>query len=38
MLIQDDKIAAIKNYKLALSQNITPNKAKLIESKLSTIR
>ena len=38
MLIQDDKVAAIKNYKLALSQSITPNKAKLIESKLSTIR
>ena len=38
MLIQNDKIAAIKNYELALSQNVTPNKAKLIESKLSTIR
>ena len=38
MLKQNDKIAAIKNYELALSQNVTPNKAKLIESKLSTIR
>tara|TARA_B100000614_G_scaffold257841_1_gene278814 strand:- start:431 stop:1042 length:612 start_codon:yes stop_codon:yes gene_type:complete len=38
MLIQNDKTAAIRNYELALSQNITPNKAKLIESKLSTIR
>ena len=38
MLLQNDKLAAIKNYELALSQDITPNKAKLIESKLSTIR
>ena len=38
MLIQNDKIAAIKNYELALSHNVTPNKARLIESKLSTIR
>ena len=38
MLLQNDKLAAIKNYELALSQNITPNTARLIESKLSTIR
>ena len=38
MLIQKNKPAAIRNYELALSQNITPNKARLIESKLSTIR
>ena len=38
MLIQNDKLEAIKNYESALSQDPTPNKAKLIESKLSTIR
>ena len=38
MLLQNDKLAAIKNYELALSQDVTPNKARLIESKLSTIR
>ena len=38
MLLQNDKVAAIKNYELALSKTVIPNKAKLIESKLSTIR
>ena len=38
MLLQNDKVGAIRNYELALSKTVTPNKAKLIESKLSTIR
>ena len=38
MLQTNDKISAINYYESALSQNLTPNKARLIESKLSSIR
>tara|TARA_Y100000768_G_C23871169_1_gene630531 strand:- start:278 stop:877 length:600 start_codon:yes stop_codon:yes gene_type:complete len=38
MLFKNDKVSAINYYELALMQQLTPNKSKLIESKLSSIR
>ena len=38
MLAIGNKIEAIKNYELAIKFETIPNKSKLIESKLSTIR
>ena len=38
MLFKNDKDSAINYYELALMQQLTPNKSKLIESKLSSIR
>tara|TARA_B100000674_G_scaffold232462_1_gene191202 strand:+ start:828 stop:944 length:117 start_codon:yes stop_codon:yes gene_type:complete len=38
MLATGNKIEAIKNYELAIRFETIPNKSKLIESKLSTIR